>query len=332
MRGLGDIVTMPLPTDYTPDVYANAAAQGLIASGLPGSGSGAPPGGTLTPDAGLPQWASLEPSQEYYPAGAPPGLPKWAVDRMRANGVPSAGRVGAWPGRQFPHGLVIPPTAVGTGPGSNPNAWMRPAALPDWMLPPALQRSNPLLKFTTYRRNQWDNRLLRQAWVWDWIGKHGGIKTCCRIPQLGAPVYDVDPRQAMPSQAQEFQQMYGQPSTAFQSGGSYTGVDVVLGSFRVPEGYDGCLNRVVFTFTGSGFANFIGAIFWRVKIGIRYARNLGNVQNTYGTLDTAFLVPGSRIDLVSGQTVQVIANIPSGSPVIGGNVIGGLFGWFYPRR
>lgn len=347
MRGLGDIVTMPLPTDYGPEIFSQAAATGLTTYGLPGSGPGISPGqplasgpgaaasapsgapGTyipvtfpLTPDAGLPHWAQHD-GRDYYPTGAPPGLPPWAIARARARGLP---------GHRFPDGLVIPPTAVGQGPGNNPAAWMRPPVLPDWMLPPVLQRSNPLLRFTAYRRNQWDNRMLRQAMVWAWIAKHGGLKTCCRVPELGAPIYDEDPRQVMPSQGQEFQQMFSQPITAFQSGGVFTGTDVVLGSFRVPEGYDGCLNRVVFNCTSSGYVDFSGAVFWRVKIGIRYARNLGNVQNTYGSLQTSFLVPGSRIDLVSGQTVFLIANVPAASPITGGVIEGGAFGWLYPRR
>jgi hypothetical protein len=345
MRGLGDIVTMPLPTDYGPEVYAQAVQAGLTITGFPGSGPGLAPGappataaGSGGPAASMPPGSQLNPAgalvatggrtQNGLPFGAPltpdAGLPWWS--NAPASRRPDA--AGAWPSRALgPGGLMVPGPTVGRGPGTNPNAWTRPPQMPDWMLPPALQRTNPLLRQTTYARNQWDNRLLRQAWIWQWIAQHGGIKSCCHIPELGAPVYDIDPRQAMPSQAQEFQQMNALPFSSFAPG-----VDETILSFRVPEGYDGVLNRFVCGYSGSGFVDFSGSIVWRVKIGVRYARNLGNVTNTYGSFDTSFLVPGSHITLVSGQSVTLLANIPVGSPVSGGFVQAGVFGYFYPRR
>ena len=128
--------------------------------------------------------------------------------------------------------------------------------------------------------------------------------------------------------------MFSQPLTAFQDGvGNFTGLDVVLGRFVVPIGYDGALNRVVFQFNGDGFQDFSGLIVWRVLVTLRYARNLGNVKNTFGDFATAFSVPGSdNIRLVSQQTITLLANIPAGSPVSGGPVMAGCFGWYYPRR
>jgi hypothetical protein len=100
----------------------------------------------------------------------------------------------------------------------------------------------------------------------------------------------------------------------------------------VPIGYDGVLNRFVCTFTGGAFDDFSGEIQWRVRVGVRYARNLGRITNTFGSFQNALLVPGYGIRLISGQTVTLIASIPNASPITAGQVAAGCFGWFYPRR
>jgi hypothetical protein len=225
---------------------------------------------------------------------------------------------------------LLPPGS--TGPAG---AWERQPVIPDSMLPPALQRSNPLLGHITYRPNGFDRAISQHSSLWAYIRAHGGLKGCCRIPELGAPVYDDPPWMVQPSQGEKFEEIFAQPISAFiDSGtGDYSGVDVILGQFVVPNGYDGALNRFVCNFTGNGFQDFSGQIFWRLKVNNRFARNLGDVQNTFGDFKTAFSVPGSdNIRLVSQQTITLLANIPPGSPVSDGVVAAGAFGWFYPRR
>lgn len=197
-----------------------------------------------------------------------------------------------------------------------------------------LQRGNPLVRQTVWRPNGYDAAIRNQASIWAYVRAHGGLKSCCRIPELGAPVWSEPPWMVQPSQGEKFEEMFSQPTSAFQSGGGdFTGVDVILGQFVVPNGYDGALNRVVCNFTGNGFQDFMGFISWRVQVNNRFARNLGNIQNTFGDFRTAFSVPGSdNIRLVSQQTITLLANIPPGSPVSDGVVAAGAFGWFYPRR
>lgn len=232
----------------------------------------------------------------------------------------------------IPIPVTVPIPASSLGPGG---AWQRAPILPDSILPPALQRSNPLVRTYVYRPNQWDQVLKNESALWGWVRTHGGLKSCCRVPELGAPIYNDPPWMVMPSQGEKFEQMFSQPLSAFQdSGGAFTGLDVLLGRFVVPNGYDGAINRVVAQFAGTGFVDFSGSIIWRVKVNARYARTLGNIKNTFGDFATAFSVPGSdNIRLVSQQTISLYANIPTGSPV-GGNspVMAGAFGWFYPRR
>jgi hypothetical protein len=219
--------------------------------------------------------------------------------------------------------VYIPP------PGTARGLYAPQPILPDSMLPAALQRSNPLLRFQHYTPNRFDAKMLREAAAWRWISLHGGLKDCCRIPGLGAPVYDTPPWIAMPSNGIQFQQMFSQQTITFPFDGS----DTLLGSFQVPSGYDGVINRFVCNFSGTGHVDFSGDIAWRVLVGTRFARNLGNVTNTYGSFQTAFLVPGSDIiRLVSGQSILLFASIPASSPVAGGQVSAGAFGWFYPRR
>lgn len=333
---LGDIVSMPLPTEWAADVVP-PIPNGRYLNIPPGATPGSIPNSDTGAGAGFQEWGmpggfgpwsgygaeGSGPGDGLGPQGGPDGSGGWNARGHHGGSNGNGNNAGG--GMMSPDGLVVPFPAT-QQPGGN---WTPQALLPDWVLPPALQRSNPLMRQMEYRRNQYDNKILRQAWVWDYIKMHGGIKTCCQVPELGAPVYDGPPFDVMPSQAQPFQEFYGVQTQNFPANGT----DVVLGSFQVPIGYDGIINRVVFQFTGNGFADFSGDIVWRVKVALRYVRDLGNVTTTFGSFQNALLVPGNfNIRLVSGQTITLIANIPAGSPVNAGAVSAGAFGYFYPRR
>jgi hypothetical protein len=300
--GFGDIVSMPLPTDWTPDL-------------------GSPPG---VP----PAFASL-----FAPGYAPVITPVGEVP-------PVSGSVPNLTGDSTQAALYNAlANSYARGGPSTPVAPIGPFAresiLPDEVLPPALRRTSPYLQQpgTLYHPNHWDAKILSEAMLWRWISDHGGLKTCCRIPELGSPVYDIPPWEEAPSTSRQLNEMYSQPLTAFQTTGSFNGLDVVVGQFRVPIGWDGVINKVVFGFTGTGFDDFSGNIIWRIKVGSRYVKNLGNVMNAFGSLQTAYLIPGQNtMRIISGQTVSVIANVPSTSPISGGVIVGGVFGWTYPRK
>lgn len=283
LAGLGDLVPMPLPTEWGPTVI--------------------PPG------------ASAGPGADDYDYTAP---------------YPGPGGGGAGGGGGTPGALVSVPNPT-TGPAF---PWGRQPIIPDGLLPPTLQRGNPLLRRWVWGSgNVWDRRLRHKAQMWAYVRAHGGLKSCCRIPELGAPIWDYPPWMVMPSQGEKIEEMFSQPLTAFQSGGVFTGLDVVVGQFTVDNGYDGVINRFVCQFTGDGFADFSGNIVWRLKVANRYARNLGNVTNSYGSFQTAFSVPlQDNIRLVSQQTVYLIANVPVDSPISSGVIAAGVFGWQYPRR
>jgi hypothetical protein len=231
-----------------------------------------------------------------------------------------------------PPGSVISVPPGAQGPLLN---WTPQPLLPDSILPPPLQRSNPLVTPAQWIPNKYDFQIIGRAKKWQWIAQHGGLKDCCRIPELGSPIYDFPPWEKMPSNSFEFQEMNGLPIADFQDGGgAFTGLDVLILSIQVPSGYDGVINRSVAGTTGmTAYADFTGAIEWRLKYGIRYAKNLGDVDNTFGSLNTALQVPQTYIcRVISGQTIEVFANVPAGSPISGGSINAGVFGWFYPRR
>lgn len=345
MSRLGDLVTMPLPTAWGPTVIppVSPALPSLPAS----MAALVPPGSQLGWQRATNGWVMVYRDQRGNVQAVPgmfPVLDSADGAASSAYGAPNGGTTyalvpGAPPLDSPAPSLSVPqPSTAGrlpagsTQPGS---PWGRQPVLPNSVLPPAIQRGNPLLGFITRRPNAWDMAMKRHAAVWGYVRDHGGLKSCCRVPELGAPIWDQPPWITMPSQGEKFEQMYSQPISAFQVvGGDFSGVDVVLGQFVVPNGYDGALNRFVCQFTGSGFLDFTGSVVWRVLVNNRYARNLGNVQNTFGSFQAAFAVPGTdNIRLVSQQTVTLIANIPAGSPVAGpGVVAAGAFGWFYPRR
>lgn len=297
MRNLGDLVVMPLPTEWTPEVQSPVIPQ-------PGYQQTFPYGGD---PGGFPAYPMF-PSEAY--AGFPP-----------AYELPGAAGYGAASG-----GLQIP-SPISGAPGGN---WNQPY-LPDSVLPMALRRNNPLLgrQSTVWQPGPWDNDLIREARLWSWIKQHGGIKSCCHIPELGAPIYNQPPWIVMPSNAEKFEQGFGVNTPV----APFSGADILLGTFQVPEGWDGVITRFVPNFTGNGFQDYSGNIFWRLQINNRFAPDLGNVNTTFGSLTGLISVPGiNNIRLISGQNISVFFNIPAGSPVAGGMITAVCFGWFYPRR
>ena len=213
-------------------------------------------------------------------------------------------------------------------------SYQRTRILQDSELPPAIQRQSQITAHSEriFDPTEDDLAILSESAMWRWISEHGGLKSCCRIPEMGAPFYTLAPWIQKPLNGIDYKKLFFQPLTAFQSGGAFTGVDTVIGQWRVDHAFDGVITKLVFGFTGTGFEQASGDIVWRLKYGQRFARDLGNVLNTYGDLQTALLVEADHIQLISDQTVTLYANIPANSPVAGGQVFGGTFGWMWPRR
>jgi hypothetical protein len=111
-------------------------------------------------------------------------------------------------------------------------AYPQTAILPDSLLPFALKRDQLALRPLLFTPNQFDADILNEAGFWQWSNQHGGLKTCCRIPELGAPIWSVPPFLAMPSNGLKFQQMFVKNTSAIP----FDGADHLLGSFQVDSG------------------------------------------------------------------------------------------------
>lgn len=325
---IGDLVKMPLPQvpgTYDPSILAaSLAAAGITAVQGAIVLQQSPSGVLMTVFTGNGQQPTVNIGNQN-----PVGRAQQTAAGMGYSLGPFYPQRGQWAAPLYP---------LNGGPG---NPYAPTPILPDAILPRALRRDQPLGATYPSQPNKHDALLAGEAALWLWISEHGGLKSCCRVPEQGAPVWDSPDWKTMPSQGEQFNKPFSLPLTAISGGGPYNGEDTLLlgsdgtGGFRVPIGYDGAINRFVASVSAqtAGWEEFSGDIVWRLKINARYARNLGNIQNTYGGFETAFLVPGTDIiRLVSGQTVQVYASIPEGSPVAGGTVQAGVFGWFSPRR
>jgi len=109
-------------------------------------------------------------------------------------------------------------------------------------------------------------------------------------------------------------------------------VDTPVLTLKVPYGYDGVLTHVFNVFTGTPFDEGTGDLIWRVQVGNRFARDLGEIVTTRGSLNNGFQIPGSGIILRSDQLVTYLVNVTSalvGPP--GARVICGMAGWFWPK-
>jgi len=298
----------------------------------------------------VPLWVPGNPLPSPDPTSVYPQVPSLPADLAGefVSGYTSAGTVPAYAASDQPLSIdqlvtggpfFVPSQPNNPAPYSNRppfqiSPFQRTRVVPDSQLPDAIQRQSQILlrQQGIFSPTESDLRILAESALWRWISEHGGLKSCCRIPELGAPFYGVPPWLEKPLNGLDYEKVFFQPLTAFQSGGVFTGVDTVIGQWRVSHAYDGVISKVVFGFTGDGFQQASGGIVFRLMYGQRFARDFGNVLNTYGDLQTALLVQSNSIQLISDQTVTLLANIPLGSPVSAGQVFAGTFGWIWPRR
>lgn len=296
----------------------------------------------------VPLWVPGHPTPDYYPQYMVPALPNDVGEaNLRSDYNPSETVPGyALSDDNSPQlnrvvtggPFFVPGSPNNPTPFSNPRAFAPPSPyfhqpiLPDSVLPVALKRDPPLLKKLLWSPTSHDLDILRQSAVWRWIYEHGGLESCCRIPELGTPQFVIPPHVQKPTNGLDFEKMFFQPLSAFQTAGVFNGIDTVIGQWRVPNAWDGVIKKVVFGFTGDGHNEGSGDIVWRLKIGQRFANDFGNVVNSYGSLQTALLVQQQNIKLLSGQTVTLLGNIPATSTISGGEIFAGNFGWIWPRR
>jgi hypothetical protein len=114
------------------------------------------------------------------------------------------------------------------------------------------------------------------------------------------------------------------------------GIETVIFSFRVPEGYRGVIKLYHHSFTGPGFVEGSGNLIWRIRQGPsgvagRAVRNLADMRTTRGSLQWQRVLPGGIIlELNEFATYTVTHSI--GSPIVPGGtrIVATLSGWFWP--
>jgi hypothetical protein len=105
-------------------------------------------------------------------------------------------------------------------------------------------------------------------------------------------------------------------------------------SFNAPVGYDGFILGHYHLYSGPGtFVEGSGDLVWRIRLNQIYARNLGNIQVTMGSPRTLMVVEGG-IWIGSDQSIQYQVEFFNLTGLITpgvGNILCGLYGYFYPR-
>lgn len=189
------------------------------------------------------------------------------------------------------------------------------------MNPEAIYPSTTPFAPVMRKPNECDAALRDESLLWLQIQKLGGLqKICC--PQ--STTYDKPPYLIMPPQGRQYQEIDSIPLPAAN------GVDTLVAEFFVPTGYDGVITSVTNFYTGAGFAEGSGDLSWRIRVGLRWARNFGNIQTTLGSLASPCPLFRGGLRLVAEQRVQYWVNHAIGSGLAGGRIVCAFFGWFYP--
>jgi hypothetical protein len=148
----------------------------------------------------------------------------------------------------------------------------------------------------------------------------GGLqKICCPSKY----VYDKPPYLVMPPEARQYQEINSIPLPA------NNGTDTLVNTFKVPTGYDGVITSIAHYWTGAGLVEGSGDLVWRVKIQNHWARNLGNINTTLGSLTSPCPLFRGGIRLTSQQTINYYVNHAVASGLAGGRIVCAVFGWFY---
>lgn len=175
--------------------------------------------------------------------------------------------------------------------------------------------------FWAPRAGEADEILMRQTELMQRVQALGGIRKAAFSQKR---IYGQPPWLAMPSNAVPIQRVAG------ISLPTPNGNDVAVVSFRVPQGYDGVITALFHNYTGSGFADGSGDLVWRLRIGLRWARDMGDMTIQLGSAQSPYQLHRAGILLKDGQLVRYsVAHMP-GSSLSGGRIICGVFGWFYP--
>lgn len=107
--------------------------------------------------------------------------------------------------------------------------------------------------------------------------------------------------------------------------------EVAVVEFEVPEGFYGVITGYGWDYTGTGYVPGSTDIYWRLKIGMRFPKGLGQVAYELGDPRDP-MKTGALIPLRPRQRVKLIVKVvnDSGAIQVGASyILGALCGWFY---
>ena len=197
---------------------------------------------------------------------------------------------------------------------------MTPRPFCDVMIPTGNMLVSRNIQQRLFPPNHFNRCLEDEAQVWQRINDCGGLMSICPGKKYTEP-----PWVRMPQQGKRF----SEPDSI--SLPAADGLDHLVTSFRVPLGYDGCIVSVVQNYSGQGFVDGDGTLTWRIKLNNRYVRDYGNTKVQIGSMITPYNINSGQIILQSNQLVQYFVNYATTGGLMGGRIIVGLFGWYWPR-
>ena len=176
--------------------------------------------------------------------------------------------------------------------------------------------------------NQFNGMLDSECQLWDWINQHGGLSAICPGKKYVDP-----PWVKMPSQGKRYSKIGNLAYSNLIADGNDHLIPFTNGAFYIPQSHDGCIVSTVFQYTGTGFAEGSGDLTWRIKINQRYAKDYGKVVTQIGSLQTPYNINSGQILVQSGNLIQIFVNIATSASgnLNGGQIIGAVFGWTWPR-
>lgn len=185
-------------------------------------------------------------------------------------------------------------------------------------------------QFSLRQPTVWDKYLAEERQVWNRIQDAGGILAVTspfrrRLLELGNW---GEPWMRMPADGVRFPPIVGSIVIP-----PFNGLDTVVLQFSVPTGYDGVMVGFTQLYTGTGFVEGSGDITWRVKINQRWAKSLGNMTTSMGSLQGPTTATPGGVRIQSRQLVTYYVNIlPAAAARLdaAARIVCTVSGWFYP--
>ena len=115
--------------------------------------------------------------------------------------------------------------------------------------------------------------------------------------------------------------------------GTTEGVETTVVTFQVPAGHNGVVvSHLNLVQAVNQLAEASGDLTWRIKQNRRYLPDFANITTTLGSLQAPNTLYRGGFQLKPQQTVVYTVTLAAGAQgrLGPGNIICGLFGWYYP--